>query len=60
MRVTLGCIKEPKPKTLTIKISVDDMDEAAYKQIKKAVKDFQTEEDFAKKLLEWLREELVK
>lgn len=60
MRVTLGCIKEPKPKTLTIKINVDDMDEAAYKQIKKAVKDFQTEEDFAKKLLEWLREELVK
>lgn len=60
MRVTLGCIKEPKPKTLTIKISVDDMDEAAYKQMKKVVKDFQTEEDFAKKLLEWLREELVK
>lgn len=60
MRVTLGCIKEPKEKTLTIKISVGSMDEAQYKQMKKAVKDFQTEEDFAQRLLEWLREELVK
>lgn len=61
MRVCLNCIKEPKPTMLTIKICVDEkLSPNEYKHLKKRVKDRQDQEDFACRLLEWLKKELMK